>query len=253
MGIISSKESFNSNNGQIRGIFHYKVMTNGSGNVYKYTIQIDLNDDRENIVQSLNEQIDVITPQLEEEMETIGDDNIANNITDNDYRRKGYFRTKETDKIVFVLPENASEVTFEDNENINSEPSIFPFLGISPDTYNVRDTPELEIQLSTNKDITLLKYNEESVRNKLDKLRYGSDYRNFNKILEIKEKLTNITTNNVKSLEYKEAWYMKALYYFKIILRILVLIVLVNYLINEKYKNYSVIIAIVLFWIYSLF
>ena len=52
MGITFSKEGFNSNNGDIIGDFHYKVMVNGSGNIYKYPININLYDDRENIVQT---------------------------------------------------------------------------------------------------------------------------------------------------------------------------------------------------------
>ena len=92
---------------------------------------------------------------------------------------------------------------------------------------------ELTLHLSTNKDITLLKYNEGLVRNELDEVRYGKDYSKFKKILEAKEKLSNITTNNVESLEYKEAWYVTGLYYLTI-LRICVLLVLANYLINQK-------------------
>ena len=57
MGITPSKEEFNSNNANIQGEFHYKVMTSGTGNVYKYTIELNLNDNRENIVQTLNEQL----------------------------------------------------------------------------------------------------------------------------------------------------------------------------------------------------
>jgi hypothetical protein len=238
----------------VQGYFHYKVNQGNSSNIYKYLVEINLNDTKENIVVSLNEQIGVNSPDSTSEV--VGDFMSEQQ----DPEMKGYFKIVENDnieKIVFVLPTKARSIVLIDDRDLESMgkhiPSIFPFLGMEIKEYRIRNTSEIEVSLSTNKDITLLKYEILKLENKLDEVKYSENLEKTRRALRIKELNSKVTSDNVSILEYSESWYPTYISYFKTLLIFVIVGMIVYYLLNSKKWDYYALATIFFFLIYCIF
>jgi hypothetical protein len=234
----------------VYGKFNYKVEQRNTSREYNYEIALDLNDTKENIVSSLNRQIRVDVPGQDMNVDMGAGDLLGEQ---RDPTLKGYFQLDETTmKIAFVLPTRSSSVILIDNQEINRMPSIFPFLGMPIKKYKTSKTRQINVEISTNKDITLLKHNASKIRQKIDEVKYSENLEKTRRLLRLKDLSSNVTTNNVNILEYTESLYVRYLRYLKTILIILVSIMLIYYLTADKNWSYITVATVVGFLLYCI-
>lgn len=263
MGIIhpnKNQERFSSTDRIIdSGNFYYKtynsktrVITTYNNNINQYS-RINLDDDYSTIVSNLNNLIKVNPPV----------DNNEETDPERDPSKKGYFKVKinengEETGISFVLPtdDNIINVDFyrslsELNYNIITPPVSY-YLGIKPRKYYKYSTPEINLSLSTNNNLSKLKYMENATIKYLDSLEYSDIYTKLQKAVDIKNINSSILEDNVEFETIKSKWYISYMKYIQTLLIVLIIIGLYFYVTKTYNINYIFIMVIIIYVIYAI-